>query len=421
MSKSVERDQGLDAIHGLLVLYMMLMHLLGFAIGSESKFYYPLTHLLSFFMAWFFFKAGMFYKHTPVSEGLKRSSRRLLVPAVIYSLIGFLLYAILNHFRLDWYSELRTFFYSGALRGNNPMWFLFSLFLVQMLYNMIRHLRINPWVIPILSGALYITALYGHVESVFLVNVPLGLFFYSNKKEEVHFTKITKDIPALLKDVWTLGRSQGLTSLALSVNSFITNYILLKSGGEQLVAGYTVTNNVQFMFMNAFFGFIGSVSPIVGYAYGEKNPTKLSKIIKKATFLIECLSLMVALFIVAFKTPILNLYFDTDVSSATRQLASYGLNITPFCYGIFSFNILVQEFLIAVGNHKVSAFLSILENIIFANLATILLPLMFGQNGIWYIFLVAEGITFIFTCIVVYKNKDVYGYGKEGVASFLER
>ena len=179
MSKSVERDQGLDAIHGLLVLYMMLMHLLGFAIGSESKFYYPLTHLLSFFMAWFFFKAGMFYKHTPVSEGLKRSSRRLLVPAVIYSLIGFLLYAILNHFRLDWYSELRTFFYSGALRGNNPMWFLFSLFLVQMLYNMIRHLRINPWVIPILSGALYITALYGHVESVFLVNVPLGLFFYS--------------------------------------------------------------------------------------------------------------------------------------------------------------------------------------------------------------------------------------------------
>lgn len=54
------RDDDLDAVHGLLVLYMMFMHLLGFAIGTVSKYYYPLTHFLSFFMAWFYFKAGMF-------------------------------------------------------------------------------------------------------------------------------------------------------------------------------------------------------------------------------------------------------------------------------------------------------------------------------------------------------------------------
>lgn len=173
------RDLGLDTIHGLLVLYMMFMHLLGFAIGTGSKFYYPLTHFLSFFMAWFFYKAGMFYRDHSVLEGVKKSSRRLLIPAIFYSLLGFLIYAILNRFDLNWSFELKTFLYSGALHGNNPMWFLFSLFFVQLFYNIIRHLRINPWLIPIMACAIYIFTFYQQVESVFLINVPLGLFFYS--------------------------------------------------------------------------------------------------------------------------------------------------------------------------------------------------------------------------------------------------
>ncbi len=276
------------------------------------------------------------------------------------------------------------------------------------------------WLLIVKLDIGIVGAAYGNLAGNVLITL-LGLFFYSNKKEEIHFSKPLDTIKPLISDVWKLGRSQGLTSLAISVNSFIVNSVLLKTGGEMLVAGYTVVNNVQFMFMNAFFGFIGSVSPIVGYAYGERNPKKLSKIVKKATILIESLSLIVAIIIFTFKNPIIYLYFGANGNETIKGLASFGLNITPFCYCIFSFNVMVQDFLIAVGNHKASAFLSILENIVFSNLTILVLPLIFGQNGIWFVFLVTELLTFLFSCYVTYINKDVYGYGKSGIASFVER
>lgn len=276
------------------------------------------------------------------------------------------------------------------------------------------------WLLIVRLGMGIVGAAYGNLVGNILMCL-IGVIFYSNSKEEMHFAKPLSNPLPLLKDVWRLGRSQGLTSLSVSVNCFIINYILLKTGGETLVAGYTVVNNVQFMFMNAFFGFNGTVSPLVSYAYGERNAKKLSNIIKKATILTESLAVIVALFIFVFKKPILYLYFANNTDMVVQNMASYGLSVVPFCYAIFSFNILVQEFLIAVGNPKASMFLSALENIVFGNIIAILLPTIFGQNGVWFIFLVVESITLLFTLYVVYINKDVYGYGKEGIASFIER
>lgn len=275
------------------------------------------------------------------------------------------------------------------------------------------------WLLIAKMGIGIVGAAYGNLAGFSLLTI-LGFVFFSNKNNEIHFAKPLDNPFPLIKTVWKLGRSQGLNSLAVSANCFIINYVLLKTGGETLVAGFTIVNNVQFMFMNAFFGLIASISPIVSYAYGEKNKVKLSKIVKKATILIEALSVIVAIFIFIAKNPIIYLYFGEGGQQLLKDMASYGLTIVPFCYGIFSFNVMVQDFLIAVGNHRVSAFLSIIENIVFANLIVIVLPLIFGVNGIWYTFLVQESLTLIFTLVVVVKNADVYGYGKHGIATALE-
>lgn len=276
------------------------------------------------------------------------------------------------------------------------------------------------WLLIVKKGIGIVGAAYGNLAGNILLTI-LGIIFYSNKNNEIHFTKPLSKPLTLFKQVWKLGRSQGLTSLAVSLNCFIINYVLLAVGGEVLVAGFTVVNNVQFMFMNAFFGLIGSLSPFVSYAYGERNSNKLAKMVKKSVVLIESLSLIVAVFIFICKNPIIYLYFANNDNQVLIDMAKYGLTIVPFCYWVFSFNVMVQEFLIAVGNHRASAFLSIIENIVFANLIVILLPKLFGINAIWYTFLVQELLTLMFTLYVVYINKDVYGYGKDGIASFTER
>lgn len=266
------------------------------------------------------------------------------------------------------------------------------------------------------------TGIIGTAYANLISNVTLtiiGIIFFCDKNKEVHFSKLLEKPFKLLAETFKLGRSQSLTSLAVSLNTLICNAVLLANGGEDFVAAFTIVNNVQFMLMNAFFGFLGATSPIVSYAYGEKNAKKLSNTLKRCTLLIECLSVLLGLIVFTCKKPILLLFFGDNVNSFVASTAAYGLSIVPFNYPIFSFNVLVQEYAVAVANYKASTKLSIIENVIFANIVVIALPLIFGRDSVWFTFLVSECLTLTFSLFAVYNNKDVYGYGKDEIASFI--
>ena len=71
-----KRDNGLDNISGLLIIYMMWVHLCALCDFQRVPW-----HVLEFFMFWFFFKSGMFYREREikdvVSGGVKSSLFRL--------------------------------------------------------------------------------------------------------------------------------------------------------------------------------------------------------------------------------------------------------------------------------------------------------------------------------------------------------
>ena len=54
-----KRVSHIDAVSGLLIIYMIIIHVIQFSkFTTALRLLYP----LSFFMSWFFFKSGMFYK-----------------------------------------------------------------------------------------------------------------------------------------------------------------------------------------------------------------------------------------------------------------------------------------------------------------------------------------------------------------------
>ena len=54
----MDRQNFLDGLAGLLIIDMILGHIVGFAGSTDSSWLQP----LSFFMFWFYFKSGMFYR-----------------------------------------------------------------------------------------------------------------------------------------------------------------------------------------------------------------------------------------------------------------------------------------------------------------------------------------------------------------------
>lgn len=86
-----QRDTSLDSVGGLMILHMISFHLRGY-LGYEVL---DLENVLFFFfMPWFFFKAGMFWKMDSIKNVVVKGYCRLLKPFIIFSIIGHLCFCI---------------------------------------------------------------------------------------------------------------------------------------------------------------------------------------------------------------------------------------------------------------------------------------------------------------------------------------
>ena len=246
-----------------------------------------------------------------------------------------------------------------------------------------------------------------------------ALFFFFDRRHEIHFVRPHKNVFELFSRIFRYGRMQAITSLAISLSSYISNTVQLNIGGEQVVAAYTIVNNVVFMFMNSFFGLIGSTSPIASYAFGEKNPKKLSRIIRQTIILMSLLMIFIISLIFFGKQIFLFLYLEEGSSETMREMVLRGFRIYPLALIFFGYNVYVQDLLNVLGNQKVSLFLSLMENVIFQNLFMIIIPFLFGIDAVWFVFPVAEVFSFAVTAFFAWKFRDVYGYGRSGEATIF--
>ncbi len=172
------RQDHLDCAQGLMILHMMFYHLCANTINNTPH-HYHLLHPLSFFMAWFFFKSGMFYKGKGIKHTLFDGIRKNIIPYIFFSIIGFIVYYFTEYPTTSISLEWSFFYVFGAFRGNMPLWFLLSLFLVQLSYSLAHKCKIKPIFVAIIS----LTLLFLNKEIGFrpyiMKNVPLGLFFYA--------------------------------------------------------------------------------------------------------------------------------------------------------------------------------------------------------------------------------------------------
>lgn len=132
------REQHIDMAAGIMIMWMILGHVASHA--NYNGAFFKMGTYLSFFMPWFFYKAGMFYqnKHDSIRDRANRGGQKLLKPFVIFSLIGQTFYyicLILEHnvsFRSFVYQPLRCLFVTECLPGNGALWFLIVLFMINI-------------------------------------------------------------------------------------------------------------------------------------------------------------------------------------------------------------------------------------------------------------------------------------------------
>ncbi|MDO4940673.1 MAG: MATE family efflux transporter [Erysipelotrichaceae bacterium] len=248
----------------------------------------------------------------------------------------------------------------------------------------------------------------------------VGLIFFINPKSEIHFIKPEGEYINTCLESFKYALPQFVNSLSISVTTLLTNNALLNLLGSDGVAANAIITDIRSIITAGLVGIAASISPIISYNYGNKNPKRLKKILSSTLKIWACVSIMMMVAGFILRTPLIKVFMNDNSSEMFYNLAFFGLTIEIFSVPFTSGCITISRMFIALANTKTSTIISIFRNLIIKIVALLSLPTLFKQTGIWLVVPVGEALSFVLGLYFVYINRNNYGYGKSGQAKLID-
>lgn len=255
------------------------------------------------------------------------------------------------------------------------------------------------WVI---AGAAAATALSQLVGAV----IPLCYFFRKNNSP-LRLGKTGYNGKALLKAAAN-GSSELMSNVSMSLVNMLYNFQLMKYAGENGVASYGVLMYVNFVFIAVFIGYSIGMAPVVSFHFGAGNHGELRSLRRKSFVLIGGCSVAMLLLAELFGTPLARFFVGYDAE--LLQLTARGFQIFSFSFLFAGLSIFGSAFFTALNDGLTSAFISFLRTLVFQVAAVLLLPLIFGVDGIWFSVVAAELVACAVSLIFIAAKRKKYGY-----------
>ena len=233
------------------------------------------------------------------------------------------------------------------------------------------------------------------------------LYFMRKNSSLLRITKTKLEGRAILK-ACTNGSSELMSNISGSLVGMLYNFQLLKYAGENGVAAYGVLMYVQFIFIAIFIGYAIGSAPIIGYHYGAGNREELKSMLRKSVYLMSItgVSLMILAKILAPVLAGIFVGYDPELF----EMTTHAFKIFAYSFLMAGLNIFVSSFFTALNNGGVSAAISFLRTLVFQMLSVLLLPILFGIEGIWWAIAAAEIFAFIISGIFLLARKKKYHY-----------
>lgn len=236
--------------------------------------------------------------------------------------------------------------------------------------------------------------------------VPL-LYFVRKNTSRLKLGRAPFDGKALLKATAN-GSSELMSNISMSLVSMLYNIQLIKYAGENGVAAYGVLMYVNFVFVALFIGFAVGSAPIFSYHYGAGNSFELKSLLGKSIGINLIASVIMAAAALLLARPLSGMFVGYDAE--LFEMTVRGFMISAFSYIFSGLAIFGSSFFTALNNGLVSAVISFLRTLVFQIGAVMLLPLIFGIDGIWLSIVVAEFIAAAVSIIFILALKPKYKY-----------
>lgn len=204
------------------------------------------------------------------------------------------------------------------------------------------------------------------------------------------------------------GSSELMSTISGSVVTVLYNYQLIRLAGEDGIAAFGVILYLSFIFAAVFLGYSVGIAPVIGYHYGARNAPELRSLLTKGVTLVAAAGAAMACVSWLASDSLTRLFVGYDPS--LREMTLRGMRIYAASFLLCGFNIFGSAFFTALGDGATSAAISFLRTLVFESLSVLLVPLLFGLDGLWGSIIVAESLALAVTALFFAARRKKYRY-----------
>ncbi len=267
--------------------------------------------------------------------------------------------------------------------------------------NMILDYVLIAWAGMGIGGAAIATGMGYSVTAV------VGFFVFARKKSLLHFRRPVVRFRVLFHAA-SNGCSEMATALVTGIITMMFNWTMLTYVGEAGVAAVTIIMYVLMFAGSLYTGYSYGVAPMLSFYYGERNREKLKRLVAVSLWVITAISLVTVAASFLFTRPLVSVFAGPE--DPVYALAVTGNRICTVALLFVGFNIFASGMFTAFSNGMVSALLAFSRSFVFMVIAMLVLPALFGVNGVWLATPAAELMALFLSAAMFFRYRKRYRY-----------
>lgn len=250
-----------------------------------------------------------------------------------------------------------------------------------------------------MSGAAWATT------GSYIVSFLFILWYFLSKNSELkinvsHF-KLHKKIVA---EIGSLGFVTLARQAVVSVTYLLVNNALFDYGGETSVTAYAIVGRMSMFALFPVFGITQGFIPIAGYNFGSEQYNRVKEVIFVAIKYATILATMVFVILMVFPEVITKLFTtDLDVLKVTPNNMRWTFAAIP----ILSLQLIGAAYFQAVGKALPALLLTLTRQAIFFIPLMYILPMYFGEFGIWVAFPISDILSTLVTAFFLRREVNL--------------
>ncbi|KGX93779.1 multidrug transporter MatE [Pontibacillus halophilus JSM 076056 = DSM 19796] len=211
----------------------------------------------------------------------------------------------------------------------------------------------------------------------------------------------------LMREVIGIGLPAFVRQVGGSAMMIAINAMLIRFGGQFEVGVFGIVQKVTMFTIMPMLGVLQGMQPIVGYNYGAQQYARLREIIWLGLRVATVMSTIV--FIVMMVIPHYFMMIFTG-DEATIETGANALRIMYMAFIVIGAQIISGGLYQSLGLAKPALILSISRQVMFLIPLVLILPYIggLGVTGVWLAFPIADGLAFILTVVLLYRDRHLF-------------